>query len=161
MIELVEASFKATTIPAVKAYELRWRKLIRAPIEVCWKYWNEDPELMAQRHPNIKSVKLILREGDLMINDIVHEVGGKRLRTIERTIAYPMKKLESEYIDGDGQGNKYTMSFDPVSEGTILTTVGVYLLKDDREAAEWLEQGRKYVERDTQLCEEIARGKSK
>jgi len=99
VVVLVEASFREITIPAVRAYELRWRNLIKAPIDVCWKYWHEPHDKWSLKTPpQIKSSTELLREPEMAIYDIIHEIGGKRLRTIERESITQWKEVESKHI---------------------------------------------------------------
>jgi len=75
-----------------------------------------------------KSVKPVTREGNSSIYETVEEVEGRTLRSMTRVTTQPAHGIESQIIEGDGKGSRFSYTILPSSEGTRLTIEGEIIL---------------------------------
>ena len=144
--------------------KIKLQKIVRAPIEKTVGYFG-NPEIYYGVHSGDDVSYKVVSSGE---NEILIEeeraAGRQRLKSTSKMILHLPHRIDSEVIEGAGEGSKSTTTFESVSEGTKVTltmdmklggmvggmagrVLGRVLKKSMKKALEEeMEKDRKYLE---------------
>ena len=75
-----------------------------------------------------KLVKLVKRDGNTATYETVAEAEGRKMNSITKITALPSQRLETETINGDGEGTRMIFTLSTVPEGTQVNLQGDIVL---------------------------------
>lgn len=107
--------------------EVSITELVSAPQGVAFDFLSDFEK--APRYSHLwRSTKVISRQGNTTIYEVVAEVMGRKMNSVAKITTYPTDRIEAETIEGDGKGTMLSFRLQGTSNGTQVTLEGNVVL---------------------------------